>query len=67
MAIAKKEVERLKIPHTHVLPANVKMMRNRTNRDVAAAQVIMQRGLSSVGQTQIMLVEGKVFGGLING
>ena len=42
------------------------MMTNRTNRDVAAAQVIMQRGLSSVGQTQIMLFEGKVFGGLIN-
>ena len=36
-------------------------------REVAAAQVIMQRGLSSVAQTQIMLVEGKVSGGLIHG
>lgn len=34
----------------------------RTNRDVAAAKVIMQRGLSSVGQTRRMLAEGNVVG-----
>lgn len=32
------------------------------NRDVAAAIVIMQRGLSSVGQTRRMLAEGNVVG-----
>ncbi|MEC5029943.1 MAG: hypothetical protein SAL07_08525 [Oscillatoria sp. PMC 1051.18] len=30
-----------------------------TDRDVAAAQVIKERGLSTVGQTGIMLTEGK--------
>lgn len=33
-----------------------------TNRDVAAAQIIMQRGLAAVGHTVKMLSEGKVVG-----
>ena len=33
------------------------------NRDVAAAQVVKERGLSTVGQTGKMLVEGKEVGG----
>lgn len=33
-----------------------------TDRDVAAAQVVKERGLSTVGQTGKMLVEGKEFG-----
>ena len=33
-----------------------------TDRDVAAAQVVMQRGLVAVGHTVLMLSEGKVVG-----
>jgi putative transposase len=32
------------------------------DRDVAAAQVVKERGLSSVGQARIMLIEGKEIG-----
>jgi ribosomal protein L37AE/L43A len=34
----------------------------KTDRDVAAAQVVMQRGLAAVGSTVKMLSEGKVVG-----
>ncbi len=37
-----------------------------TDRDVAAAQVVMQRGLSAVGHTVKMLNEGKVVGLPVN-
>jgi putative transposase len=33
-----------------------------TDRDIAAAQVVKERGLSSVGQTRKMLTEGKEIG-----
>ena len=36
--------------------------RYQTDRDVAAAQVVMQRGLVAVGHTVLMLSEGKVVG-----
>ncbi|MDB9313692.1 transposase [Spirulina sp. CS-785/01] len=35
---------------------------DQTDRDIAAAQVVKERGLSTVGQTGIMLTEGKEIG-----
>jgi putative transposase len=34
----------------------------KTDRDVAAAQIVVQRGLAAVGHTVKMLSEGKVIG-----